>query len=91
MATRTKRQLGPTIEGVASEEQSALIDRLEDEMEAHYAEERVNMRWPGESLAVVKQAAERAGVPYQTYVRMVAYRQALTDLRDAEATPRASN
>ena len=32
-------------------------------------EARVNMRLPGELLAAVKAAAEKAGVPYQRFIR----------------------
>lgn len=32
-------------------------------------EARVNMRLPSELLAAVKAAAEKAGVPYQRYIR----------------------
>ena len=48
-------------------------------------EERVGIRWQRASLDVVRQAADLAGVPYQTYVKQVAFRQALTDLKDAGA------
>ena len=32
-------------------------------------EARVNMRLPGELLAAVKNAADKAGVPYQRFIR----------------------
>ena len=32
-------------------------------------EARINMRLPGELLAAVKNAAEKAGVPYQRFIR----------------------
>ena len=41
-------------------------------------EARVNMRLPGELLAAVKRAADRAGVPYQRFIRQ-ALEQALSD------------
>ena len=34
-------------------------------------EARVNMRLPGELLAAVKTAANKAGVPYQRFIRRV--------------------
>ncbi len=40
-------------------------------------EARVNMRLPGELLAAVKRAADRAGVPYQRFIRQ-ALEQALS-------------
>lgn len=74
--------------GQADEEQSRRVADLEDYFEAKLAlpvEERVNMRWDGRSLAVVRRAAALAGVPYQTYVKQTVFRQALSDLRDAAA------
>jgi predicted DNA binding CopG/RHH family protein len=65
------------------------IDSLEDAADAHYEEqlreERLSMRWPHASLETVRQAARLHGVPYQTYVKQVAVRQAITDLKDAAA------
>ena len=43
------------------------------------------MRWSRQALEVVREAAELHGVPYQTYVKQVVFRQALTDLKDAAA------
>lgn len=51
------------------------------------AETRVNFRWGKEQLDLVKRAAELMGVPYQTYIKQVVYRQCLEDIRRiAEAT-----
>jgi predicted DNA binding CopG/RHH family protein len=65
------------------------IDRLEDAADAYYEEqlreERLGMRWPHASLEMVRQAARLHGVPYQTYIKQVAVRQAITDLKDAVA------
>ena len=44
---------------------------------------RVNFRWGKEQVDVIKQAAGLMGVPYQTYIKQVVYRQALTDLNAA--------
>ena len=40
-------------------------------------EARVNMRLPGELVAAVKRAADRAGVPYRRFIRQ-ALEQALS-------------
>src|SRR6266568_7164488 len=61
------------------------LTRLEAAADARFEEERVGIRWQRASLEVVRQAADLAGVPYQTYVKQVAFRQALTDLKDAAA------
>ncbi len=43
---------------------------------------RVNFRWGVAQVAVVKRAAALAGVPYQTWIKQVAWRQAVEDLKD---------
>lgn len=85
-----ERELTEPVSGEATEEESARHAELEDTIEAQYAEQRVNMRWSGASLEVVKRAAELHGVPYQTYVKQVAFRQALNDLRDARFALRSA-
>jgi predicted DNA binding CopG/RHH family protein len=74
---------------LASELSDDDIDRLEENADAYYEErlreERLSMRWPRASLETVRQAARLLGVPYQTYVKQVAVRQAITDLKDAAA------
>ena len=47
-------------------------------------EVRVNFRWSQTQVDVIKQAAALAGVPYQSWLKMTAYRQAIKDLRDAQ-------
>lgn len=74
--------------GVAPED-SALDAKLEAEtaeFEREYEETRVNFRWGREQLGVVKRAAARMGVPYQTYLKQVVYRQAIADLREIDQT-----
>lgn len=44
-------------------------------------EARVNFRWGREQLELVKRVAGLMGVPYQTYIKQVVYRQCLQDLR----------
>jgi len=64
------------------------LDRLEDAADAKYEaqrEERLSIRWPHQSLETVRRAARLHGVPYQTYVKQAAVRQALIDLKDAAA------
>lgn len=78
--------LGRRREGQANAAFSERVSELESYFDTRYAagsEERVNMRWGTRSLEVVRRAAEMAGVPYQTYVKQTAFRQALSDLRDA--------
>jgi predicted DNA binding CopG/RHH family protein len=44
---------------------------------------RVNFRWGPAQVEVVKRAAQLAGVPYQTYIKQVVWRQAVEDIKDA--------
>ena len=79
------RKLSPPTSGVATDEETEEIARLEQAAEARLEEERVSIRWPRGSLQVIREAAQLHGVPYQTYVKQVAFRQALTDMKDAAA------
>ncbi len=63
-----------------------MIDQAELEIE----ETRVNFRWGKLQVDTVKRAAALAGVPYQTYMKQVVFRQAVADLRAAEGVVKAS-
>lgn len=43
-------------------------------------ETRVNFRWGREQVSLVKKVSEVMGVPYQTYIKQVVFKQALVDL-----------
>ena len=60
---------------------TAMIEQADREIE----ETRVSFRWGKEQLAVVKQAAEQMGVPYQTFMKMSVYQCALDLLKDVQA------
>jgi predicted DNA binding CopG/RHH family protein len=47
-------------------------------------EERVNMRWGKLQLDMVREASLALGIPYQTYIKQVATRQAMADLAKAK-------
>ena len=40
---------------------------------------RVNVRWQREPLNLIKEVSAAMGIPYQTYMKQVLYRQALDD------------
>jgi predicted DNA binding CopG/RHH family protein len=67
------------------EETSALVTRLEAEAERDIAPGTVSLRWGKGQIAVVKRAAAMIGIPYQTYLKQVVYRQALADIASAAA------
>jgi predicted DNA binding CopG/RHH family protein len=60
---------------------SAAVEQAERDLLE--TEVRINFRWGASQLALVKRAAELSGVPYQSYLKQVLYRQATSDLRDA--------
>lgn len=68
------------------------ISRLEAEADRELAAGSVTLRWGRSQIAVVKRAAAILGVPYQTYLKQVVFRQALADIERAETvlpTPKA--
>ena len=89
MATATTTDIASLeAEGIAPERARAVEKELARQLaiaeaEVEAGEERVGLRWAKSPLRVVQRAAMLAGVPYQTYVKMAAYRQALSDLKDA--------
>jgi len=64
---------------------SEMVTRLEEEADREIAPGVVTLRWGKEQIAVVKHAAAILGVPYQTYLKQVVFRQALADIEHAEA------
>lgn len=68
-----------------SPEISEWITRLETEAEQDIAAGTVTLRWGKEQIGIVKRAAAFIGVPYQTYLKQVVFRQALADIEQAES------
>jgi len=64
---------------------SELVTRLEADADREIAAGTVTLRWGKEQIAVVKRAAALMGVPYQTYLKQVVFRQALADIERAGA------
>jgi predicted DNA binding CopG/RHH family protein len=44
---------------------------------------RVNFRWGREQVDLVKRVAALMGIPYQTYIKQVVFKQAISDLSEA--------
>ena len=63
----------------------ALVEKKIAEAEEELAQQevRINFRWRREQLQLVQRAAEKIGIPYQTYVKHVLFKQANADLREA--------
>lgn len=62
-----------------------LVSRLEADADRELAARSVTLRWGRGQIAVVKRAAAILGVPYQTYLKQVVFRQAIADIEHAEA------
>jgi predicted DNA binding CopG/RHH family protein len=56
------------------------IQRMTEAADAELEATRVNFRWQREPLSLIKEVAAAMGIPYQTYIKQVLYRQALEDL-----------
>jgi predicted DNA binding CopG/RHH family protein len=67
-----------------SDEEAQIANKFIEEAEKELEETRINFRWGKEQLNLVKETANLMGVPYQTYIKQVVYRQCLQDLKDAK-------
>jgi predicted DNA binding CopG/RHH family protein len=64
---------------------SEMVTRMEAEADAEILGGVVTLRWGKRQIETVKRAAGYMGIPYQTYLKQVVFRQALADIREAEA------
>jgi predicted DNA binding CopG/RHH family protein len=64
-------------------ELDAKVTKMIEEADREDIEARVNFRWGKAQVDLVKRAAEAMGVPYQTYIKQVVFRQAVADLNAA--------
>lgn len=65
-----------------SDEEAKLANKFIEDAEKELEEARINFRWGREQLNLVKKTANLIGIPYQTYIKQVVYRQCLQDLKD---------
>jgi predicted DNA binding CopG/RHH family protein len=56
---------------------AAMTVEAEDDLEAA----RVNFRWTKMQVDLVKTVAQQIGIPYQTYIKQVVFKQAMADLQ----------
>jgi len=66
-------------------EVSEMVTRMEAQADQELAAGTVTLRWGRKQIAVIKRAAAIIGVPYQTYLKQVVFRQALADIERADA------
>jgi predicted DNA binding CopG/RHH family protein len=77
----TKRRNYKELPDVELPTQLDEIIRAKTEVADNQIEEtRVNFRWGREQVSLVKRVADFMGVPYQTYIKQVIFKQALVDL-----------
>ena len=62
---------------------NAAIEQAERELSQ---EVRVNFRWGAPQLALVRQAADLIGVPYQSYLKQAILQQAVRDIREISSS-----
>jgi predicted DNA binding CopG/RHH family protein len=68
-----------------SEEEDRRITAMIEQADRELEETRVSFRWGREQLSTVKKAAEKMGVPYQTFIKMCVFERALDLLKDVQA------
>lgn len=69
---------GGTVE--LSDEMDKIIDKQIAKAEKDINQKKMQIRWGTKQIEVLKKAASIMGIPYQTYVKHVAYRQAMEDI-----------
>ncbi|HTE84906.1 MAG TPA: hypothetical protein VK821_09240 [Dehalococcoidia bacterium] len=63
---------------------SELVTGLEAEADREIAASSITLRWGRRQIAVIKRAAALMGIPYQTYLKQVVFKQAIADIEHAE-------
>ncbi len=66
------------------EETSEMVTDMERAADEEFAASTVTLRWGREQVDVVKRAAGIMGVPYQTYLKQVVFRQAVEDIERSQ-------
>jgi hypothetical protein len=66
----------------------ALIDEAERDIEA--SQTRVTLRWDRGALDIIRRASQAYGLPYQTYLKHAALRQAIADLNSYQKATKRS-
>ncbi len=81
MANRNLEVLGTT---TLSDEIDQRVTEAEEAV-ANEEEVRTSLRWRREQMRAVQRAAALFGIPYQTYLKQAAFRQAIADIQAAAA------
>jgi predicted DNA binding CopG/RHH family protein len=62
--------------------QPAKVEKMIAQADSEFEEVRINFRWGHSQLNTIKKAVDLIGVPYQTYIKSVLFRQATEDIRN---------
>ena len=86
-----KRAISGPFPAEMSDEDDARFQAMEEQADADAAaeavrgEQRLSLRWSRDQVDLVRRAAAIYGIPYQTYLKQAAVRQAIADLTAAAA------
>jgi predicted DNA binding CopG/RHH family protein len=80
---KKERKYKPTETGQIElpEEQHQDIQRIIQQAEEDIEAARVSFRWTKNHVDLVKTVANAIGIPYQTYIKQIIYKQAVQDLK----------
>jgi predicted DNA binding CopG/RHH family protein len=76
-----KYQIEESVDVELEPSEAAFFAKLTHDAEADLEAARVNFRWTKYHVDLVKAAAAEIGIPYQTYIKQVVYKQVIQDLR----------
>ena len=78
---KRERKYKPTNAGdiELSDEQHEKVQKAIAQAEADIEAARVSFRWTKQHVDLVKSVAAKIGVPYQTYIKQIIYKQAVAD------------
>lgn len=66
------------------EEEAELYNQMIELADQQNEDIRVSFRWKSKQLNIIKQASELIGIPYQTYIKTVLFKQSLEDIKKAK-------
>lgn len=85
----TELEIGEPEEITLSQEEDEAFRAAEAQADRDAKETRITMRIKQGQLDLIQRAAEEYGMPYQSYIKQAATRQAIADLQALARVPRA--
>lgn len=89
----TEKFVGPTPVEVTEEDDAqfrAAEEQAERDAEREIVAHRVNLRWSKNQVDLIRRAAAIYGIPYQSYLKQAAVRQAVADIKSIGETVETS-